>query len=356
MTASLRRYLNPQALGQVGVVILITGLITAAHYAAPPDWHHFHIVMGHAYLLPIVVASYWFQVPGGVAVSIIVGVLYAPHIPVQFRGFEFTMFFDLALYAIIGAVTGILSGRLRKTTERVVEAEESLRSAERLTTVGELAAGVAHEIRNPLGAIKGAVEILGDGCRPSDPNHEFLEIIDKEIARLDRLVEEFLRFTRQAPPRRNRVRLAEVLRTVAFLSSFKARKVGVELSIRVDEDLELPADEDLLKQALLNVVFNGIEACAEAGGKGSVSIEASSGDGFIHVRIADTGAGIPDEEAGRVFEPFFTTKARGTGLGLAVTRRIVEGHGGRLELKSRPGRGTEVLLRIPAGVREASDD
>ena len=302
--------------------------------------------MGHAYLIPIVVASYWFALRGGLVSSIAAGLLFSPHIPFQFASVEMDKFIELFVYAVIGVITGILSGKLHKRTEEVYEAEERLHAADRLSSVGELAASVAHEIRNPLGSIKGAVEILKDDFPANHPKHEFFLIIQSEINRLNGIVEEFLSLSRSRKAARNPVFLSEVIRAVTLLVSFKAKKRKVDIEIAVPTNIQVQGDTDLLKQAFLNILLNAVESIPNGG---EIKVTVGERDASIFVEVADTGAGVPPEFIPRMFDPFFSTKGSGTGLGLSIARRIVEGHNGTISAKSRVGEGTVVTMKFPIG-------
>jgi len=305
--------------------------------------------MGHAYLVPIVIASYWFALRGGLISSIAAGLLFSPHIPFQFAAVEVDKFMELFVYTVIGVITGILSGKLQKRTEEIYEAEERLHAADRLASVGELAASVAHEIRNPLGSIKGAVEILEDDFPASHPKHEFFLIIQSEINRLNGIVEEFLSLSRSRKAARNPVSLGQVIRAVAMLVSFKAKKRKVEIDVNVPGSLKVLGDADLLKQAFLNILLNAVESIPNGG---EIKITAGEREHIVFLEVEDTGAGIAPEFIGKMFDPFFSTKGGGTGLGLSIARRIVEGHNGTISARSRLGEGTVVTMKFPVGGSE----
>jgi two-component system sensor histidine kinase PilS (NtrC family) len=248
----------------------------------------------------------------------------------------------------------------------VVAMERDLRRSERLAAAGQLSASMAHEIRNPLAAISGSVEMLRDGLGhgPADDERaRLMDIVLREIERLDRLIADFLAFARPAPARRAPVALAETAEEV--LKMFEAvRPAGVEVECRVDPALCALADPAEIRQLLWNLVLNGAQAMA-AGGRLSVTArelpqEASGADRnepredptLVEVCVADTGVGIPPETLERIFDPFFTTKPGGSGLGLAIVHRVVEGSGGSVEVESRVGQGTTFRVRLPRGETE----
>jgi signal transduction histidine kinase len=203
---------------------------------------------------------------------------------------------------------------------------------------------MAHEIRNPLGSIRGTAEILKDGIDPADRRYEFAQILIKEVDRLNRVVQDFLDFSRPASPRRESFDVLEVLRDVLTLTRQPALKNQVRIVFEEDKIPMLPGDREQLKQAFLNLVLNALQAMPEGG---TLSLSAQADDDEIRIRFADTGQGILGDNLNRIFNPFFTTRSEGTGLGLAITHRIIQGHGGRIDVDSRPGEGTVFTLHLP---------
>jgi signal transduction histidine kinase len=230
-------------------------------------------------------------------------------------------------------------------THRQLLAEARLREQERLAQLGQMAATVAHEIRNPLSIMKGSAEVLAK--KFGESGRELISYIIEEIERLNRLVDNFLRFAR-----RPQLNLAS-LSLPEFLSELLApmRQDGVQ--IEVPENLPpVLADRDALQQILLNLIRNAREACPE---NCTITVTARSvrrpGRG-VQIQVSDTGPGIPPEVLPRVFEPFFSTRATGSGLGLAICKQLTEAMGGTIEIHSEPGRGTTVSVWLPEGKLE----
>jgi len=235
-------------------------------------------------------------------------------------------------------------------SERIIAIEEQLRRAEKLSTLGEMAAVLAHEIRNPLGSIRGTAEILRDDYKPGEPKYEFIEIQIKETERLNRVVEDFLRMARPQPSEMKSCQLHEELETIVTLvaSDAKVRKVMLVLEPSAGNPV-VRADGEKLRQAFLNIVINALQA-TPPGGKVVIStgnVHSGGGESFCEIGFKDSGTGIEAEALARIFEPFYTTKPDGTGLGLAITRKIIEGHGGTLTVESTVGHGTTVIVRLP---------
>lgn len=348
--------------------------ISLLHYLTPLHLHYLHDIFQRLYYLPIILAAIWFGLRGGLACSLAVSIAYAPHILFQWGGdmtLELEKYLEIVLYNIVGGVTGLLSQRerergaqlqktaegleqsykkLREQSEQLIAIEKNLRSAEKLSTLGEMAAVLAHEIRNPLGSIRGTAEILRDDYQPGDPKYEFIDIQIRETERLNRVVEEFLRMGRPLPTEMGYCHVQEELETVVLLVANDARERKVSLFIEPpDVDVVVKGNGEKLRQAFLNIALNSLQAMP-GGGSLTISTLACLADGtadMCEIRFCDSGEGIDPESLARVFEPFYTTKEDGTGLGLAITRKIVEGHGGTLQVDSALGEGTTVFVRLP---------
>jgi two-component system, NtrC family, sensor histidine kinase HydH len=236
---------------------------------------------------------------------------------------------------------------------------EKMRERDRLAALGEMAAGLAHEIRNPLGSIKGAAQCLDPRTLPGEDG-EFLEVIVEEVNRLSGVVSAFLDYSRPlkqnfAPSDINDV----VTRTLRLIQNEIPERITVELDLH-DSLNKVNADPEQLKQVLINLVQNSLQAFNE--GAGTITIRTARVERFsefrgsselIEVQVADTGPGIPPDQQPSIFVPFFTTKQKGTGLGLAICQRIVKNHGGTITVQSKVGEGSTFLVRLPAISTEA---
>lgn len=280
---------------------------------------------------------------------------------------EMEKYLEILLYNIVGGITGFLSQKerersaelqetaegldesykkLQAQSERIIDVEEKLRRAEKLSTLGEMAAVLAHEIRNPLGSIRGTAEILKDDYKHGDPKHEFIEIQIKETERLNRVVEDFLHMARPQPVDMQLCPVQEELETIATLVSHEARQRQIKLVMQPPAvPVIIKADGEKLRQAFLNIVINALQA-TPPGGSVIISTKVCQTT-LCEIRFRDTGQGIDAETQDKIFEPFFTTKPDGTGLGLAITRKIIESHSGTLLVESEPGHGTTVVVRLP---------
>jgi signal transduction histidine kinase len=234
---------------------------------------------------------------------------------------------------------------------QLATAQEKLVRAERLSALGTLAAGLAHELRTPIAGVKGALDILASRARPGTPEAEFTGVASRELIRLGALLEEFLAYARPRAPARIPVRLAELLTQVEAVLSSEARVRDVRVEVRADTPGDITGDPAQLTQVLLNVIANAIQASPEAS---AVQVTVRQVGEQFEVEVIDRGPGVPPDAVGRVFEPFFTTKARGTGLGLAIAQRIVLAHGGTIDLvNGNPG--TCALIRLPRAANAGSE-
>jgi signal transduction histidine kinase len=224
--------------------------------------------------------------------------------------------------------------------------------AEHLATMGELATGVAHEIRNPLAGIAGAIEIITKDFPKDHPDREVLEDLRQEVRRIEKVLNDLLVYARPKPPQFGRADLKEMVARTLQLAREQTGTKRVEFSIQISPDL--PAfrmDSEQLHQVLLNLVLNGIQAIEQ---EGKITIAAhlhNSGapgrpDG-VEISVSDTGPGIPPESLERIFRPFYTTKRGGTGLGLSLCRRIISQHGGTLSVESPLRRGSRFIIHLP---------
>lgn len=239
---------------------------------------------------------------------------------------------------------------------------ERMRERDRLAALGEMAAGLAHEIRNPLGAIKGAAQYLAP-AQVGDDDGEILQVIIDEVDRLNAVVTQFLDYARPVKPNVVPVDVNEVVdRTVKLLQVDLDESIAIELQLDPARPMAM-SDPEQLKQVLVNLVQNAVQAMP-AGGRITLSTGSSHDDpagfhlsgrstDFVEIRVKDTGPGLPEEHREHIFVPFFTTKKGGTGLGLAISQRIIRSHGGTISAQSRPGEGAEFLIRLPAAEKKS---
>lgn len=368
--------LKLRGLTRLTALALIIAAITAQHYLAGVSHenlalHNIHYLL---YFLPILMAGIWYGLFGGIGMALLVSILYAPVVFGHLGQSVFTSsaqkVLELVIYNMVGFVTGLLSERQRREgegyrraaedlrkaykklheqTDLIVEKEEQLRRAEKLSTLGELAAGIAHEIRNPLASIKGTAEILLDETTPREKRTEFMRLMLDEVNRLNRVVSNFLELARFERLRRESASINDIIRRMLQIADFQMARMNI--AVRTDFAPELPQlslDISQMEQAVLNLMLNAAGAMPD-GGVLNLTTRLESQDGVEKVlaEIEDNGDGIAPEHLPHIFDPFFTTRSDGTGLGLPIVKRILKAHGGSIEVTSEIGRGTRATLTIP---------
>ncbi len=237
---------------------------------------------------------------------------------------------------------------LQAANEELREAQEKLIRSERLAAIGQLAGGVGHELRNPLGAIKNAVYYVKGKVAKSELEQqeprvmEFLDIVDDEINSSNKIINDLLGFSRVGKPAVSPARIEKVIEDAL---SQLAIPENIEVAKKLDVSLpEINIDTDQTRQVFMNIIMNAVQAMPE---EGKLTISAGERGKFLEVEISDTGCGIPQEAIAKIFDPLFTTRAKGIGLGLAVCRAIIERHQGFIEVESEVGKGTTFTIRLP---------
>jgi two-component system sensor histidine kinase PilS (NtrC family) len=237
---------------------------------------------------------------------------------------------------------------------RLREMEEHLKRADRLAAIGKMAAGIAHEIRNPLASISGSIEILRDELGNSPQNQQLMGIVLREVNRLNALIADFLLFARPVSPGKEKIHLnrliEEILEMFTHSPDFTPQ---IRLETQFQGDLYIQGDPHQIRQVFWNLFINAAQAMPGGGTlrvelrRSSSSPPLSEGRSYGEVAVSDSGTGIGEEERGKIFDPFFTTKERGTGLGLSIVHSLVESYGGRVTVQSRKGKGSVFSVYLP---------
>lgn len=335
-------------LGFVAVLLHLTGGGQSPFYRALFLW--------------VAMLAFYFGRKAGMLASVAaLTVFIAFHVPGRFSGDPWVLAAQAGGVLLHGPLIGYLvdrerrrtdalreaNGQLADTHRRLLEEQAKVVQAEKLSSIGLLAAGVAHEINNPLGGVMGCVKVLQQGNLPVAGRDRYFEAVRDGLDRIHIIVQGLLDYARQRPPAVAGLDAAEVVSSCSRLIAPVSRQKDVRVDVHIPPGARcVRADRSQLMQAIVNVLMNAVYAAPRGS---AVEISSPVLDGRIGIRIADQGPGIPREILVRVCDPFFTTKpeGEGTGLGLAVTLGIVRSHGGDLEIDSEDGRGTAVTLWLP---------
>jgi len=297
-------------------------------------------LVSRAYFFPIILAALWFGLRGGVLVPAIVSIICFPYSIIakgQHRVFFYDEILQMLLFVLIGVIVGILKDR----EQRQRTLNDRLQA---LAALGETMASVAHEMKNILIPIRGFLRRIRDNHSLDRKVASYLEIVDTESAKLDKMTQDMLLFGRFAPLHRKEVEVSALVENVKRMLHDEFRDSRVHLICRCECRTPVYFDAEKVRQGLVNLLQNALQASPE--GK-EVRLLANCDQNAVKFVVEDQGGGIPPENLERIFQPFFTTKAQGTGLGLAITHRIVREHGGNIQVKSVPGNGTRFTLAFP---------
>ena len=338
------------------------GAVALLHYSTPTIHFWIHPLLQRAYYVPVLLAALWFGWRGGLVAATVASVSYIPHIMMAWKSqpeYTAAQYVEIGMFFVVATLTGILADheraqryrvedtarKLAEVNARLQKSFEQLRRADRLSALGELSAGLAHEIRNPLGSIEGAVQILGRPKLSEETRREFADLASYEVVRLKGLLTNFLEFARPQPPRIMASEIGLLLDSVAKLASETATMAMV--TVRVETAAGLPpvsVDPEQIKQVLLNLVINAVQATPNGG---QISLRANREGDWIRADVEDEGVGIPSEDLERIFDPFFTTRRSGTGLGLSIAYQIVSQHGGHITARRNSARGMTFSVTLP---------
>ena len=335
------------------ILILVSSaaITLAIHYGLilQPIFGHagwVHAIHGRLCYIPIVIAASWFGLRGGIWMATVISVLALPYI-FYFGGFHVNLsseLIEIIFYFAIAILAGGLIGREAKIRYQHEQSKLQLERSHKLSMIGQMAAGVAHEIKNPLASIKGAFEILSADSPVTEEKKEFQDIVFKEIKRIDGTVMEFLEFARPKEFELKRVKLGEILESALKQFQNQIAKAGLKLESNIAENIYINADSEKIHQVIINFILNAIEASPKGG---SLAIALIKNGGYAKMIFKDSGIGFAAHETERIFEPFYTTKPKGTGLGLAIVKSIIERHGGSISVSSDQIKGAMFTIVLP---------
>ncbi|NUN12303.1 MAG: DUF4118 domain-containing protein [Myxococcales bacterium] len=339
--------------GWIFVTILVI-VITAIHYLTPVHFAETHTIFRRLYYFPIVFAAFLSGVRGGLSVAVLCSVLYAPHAFFMPHHLDPASTIDkIAEYLMFLAVGGLVGWLVQR--ERKAKAEQLYEAAERraaegqaqqLQTLVHLSRGLAHEVRNPLAGIQGAIEILSEEIASDSPRREMVDVALYETSRLDQVLSGFLDFARPNPATPEVFQLSSVVDHVVTLLRHDAEKAGVTLERPAGVDGTATGDPRQITQILMNLVRNAVTATPE-GGRVWVRTIRCNKQGHHIIEVGDTGKGIPPEIRHSLFDPYVTGRPGGTGLGLFISSVLAHQNGATLSHRARPDGGTIFDLVIP---------
>lgn len=348
------------------LLILFASSVTLYFHLVESEISHIvHVFHYYFFFLIVIYSAHSFGFLGGVLCSLFLSVSYsfkfAGHL-----GHDFQYLIEAALMVTVGVFTGFFSQKLylekekfmgvshelsetldvvRKRSEELLLLEREVARIDRLRMLGQLIAGVAHEIRNPLAAIKSGVLMLKKGKQ----SEEILNIITKEIDRLNDIVERFLQYAKVSKGRNDNINITSFLEEVVEMAKLYLKEksdILFSTSFHIEKDYFIKGDVNYLKQAFLNIILNAFDAVSDLDSEGKVSLSAECSEGNVNFTIKDNGKGIPEEVLDKIFDPFFTTKNTGTGLGLSIAAKIIEEHEGKISVKT--GLETEFIITLKA--------
>ncbi len=233
---------------------------------------------------------------------------------------------------------------------QIKQMEKALEKNKNMALIGEMAAGWAHEVRNPLAAITGSIELLKQGLNPDGTNKRLMEIVLRGKDQLENFVRNFLMLARTVPAAREKVDINRIIDEIQeALQIDKDWNDTIKIKKILSGDVSVYANKEQIRQVLNNIINNAVEAMEEGGllSIGTRVVQTAGKKKYAEIVVSDTGCGIKEEDLNKIFEPFFTKKTRGTGLGLAIVNHLVEGYKGKIEIESTEGKGTRCRLLLP---------
>lgn len=332
------------------IVLFMVALVSVVYYLTVPRHVYYHTLFRDLYFLPLILSGFWFGLGGALIVAAIITVICLPYLFLNWQGFsplDFSRILEIVLFNVIGLVLGYVSNK-EKASQR------ALRESENLAAMGTALAAVAHDMKTPLTAIGGLTRTVHRKLKEDDEGREKLAAVIKESDRLEGMVKDMLNFSRPLKLNLTEGDLNEVVRESLVVLEPQAKKKRVSVETDLSESLpHVDFDAPRIKQVLINLVVNAVQASPEGE---KVLVRTHRKGDRVHLEVADHGPGVPDEVREKIFLPFFSTKGEGTGLGLPIALKILDAHGGTLEVLQTREKGAtfqmSVPLKRPSGPRE----
>ena len=300
-----------------------------------------HQIYGKFYYAPVIVAALWFGVRGGLITSIIIDLLLIPHFFINWGSYIGSLW-GILLEVPTLSLTGLVAGYLR---DREMEKRVELKEIGHLASLKGTYSFMAHEMKNIGISIHGFARLIRRKASPSEDVMRFLGIIERESQRIERLAKGMLHISKNSELKREKFNPKKFLEDVITITQEMASGKGVEFQSEIEENLSpVWLDSDRMEEVLVNLAQNAIQATPSGG---RVTLKASGNGENVKIQVTDTGDGIPPADLDKIFFPFFTTKPDGNGIGLAVCKEVVEAHGGKIEVNSKEGVGTQFTIILP---------
>ncbi|MCP3923460.1 MAG: HAMP domain-containing histidine kinase [Desulfobacterales bacterium] len=358
-------------MNRVKYVILISLVITisALHYFTPGNLMFLHNLYSKLSYFPIVLGAVFFGIRGGLIFAILTTLGFTPHL-IIYKGLGedvyLSQFIEIGLYFSIALIVGFISGketslkkkykkiseelnisykRLHEETELLIDIEERLRKNQKLSALGELAASIAHEIKNPLASIKGVSEIISDEFRDDHPKKSFMDIMEKEITRLDSTVSDMLQnfAGKEEYSEKELKSFQEIIDSITSLLDERINGKKAIVKFDIDDTIDL-LDSKRCYQIFFNLILNAIDAIDD---EGEIKISSKKEVDNLIFSIDDNGPGVSDDQREEVFKPFYTAKKGGTGLGLSICRKIAESLNGTITINESQLGGASFKVTLP---------
>ncbi len=323
-------------------IFLFIAIVTICHYLTPAPNPLFHGIYRRLYYLPIILAAVNHGLRGGMITSLIISIIYIPHIAEKWGKIPLQMFeavFEIFLYNVVGYVTGLLVEKQRKEQNEKEELLNRLKNIEKKTIIGEMTSVITHELKTPLASISGAVEIIENEMTIPKNKKKVFSILNKELARINYLINKTFTLFKTERINKTRVDLQSYIRELRTLYSLlpEGQTAVIKFSIKTGIK-HLYLDADMFKEVFINLFNNAVRATKD---KAEIDVQVLNDNNYLCFSVKDAGNGIEPSEIKNIFNPFYSTKQKGLGLGLAIVKRIVELHNGKIECISQINKGTK---------------
>lgn len=325
---------------RVFLISVLIALISILHYATPHARGIEHLIYRELYLVPLVLAAFWFGMKGGLVFSLVAAGFYLPlalRSSDQVTAYYVSNFTQVTIFIAFSLMVGWLRDRDLK-----LRAEQALNA--RMVAMGQAVASIAHDLKSPLMAVGGFVTQVRRTLGDQDPSARKLDIVIAQAARMETMVKDMLAFTRPLELNRQEVDLNHLIKEVVAVSEAAGDQPRYICTCLDSQLPTISLDNDRMQQAILNLVNNALEASPK---NESPEVVSSLRNGKLRIEISDKGPGIPQEKQSQLFTPFVTTKKGGTGLGLPIAKKIIEAHGGILSLGETSTKGTTFIIDLP---------